>query len=229
VELTSSDWVYAKTKELLFYLLLHPSSTKEQIGLALWRDASPARLRSNLGVALHYLRRALGRPDWIVISGDHYSFNRSLIHWVDVEEFESNLARARQLPRAAAQTVESIDQTIELYRGDLLQDIDAEWCVPWREELRRKFLETLVTSSQALIAAGQYRKAAEMLRRALAQDDLSEVAHRELIRCYARMGEHGQALRHYQELVELMQRELDAAPDRETVALYERLRRGEEI
>ena len=68
-----------------------------------------------------------------------------------------------------------------------------------------------------------------MLRRALAQDDLSEVAHRELIRCYARMGEHGQALRHYQELVELMQRELDAAPDRETVALYERLRRGEEI
>jgi len=229
VELTSSDWVYAKTKELLFYLLFHPSSTKEQIGLALWRDASPARLRSSLGVAVHYLRRALGKPDWIILDGDHYSFNRSLPYWIDVEEFENNLERAKQLPRSAAQAVEWEDQTIGLYRGDFLQDIDAEWCVPWREELRRKLLDALISWSQSLIAASQYGQAAEMLRRALALDDLLEIAHRELIRCLARMGERGQALRHYQELVDLMQRELGAPPGRETSMLYERLRNGEEI
>src|SRR5438876_801473 len=53
--LTSSDWTYSRPQELFFYLLFHSPRTKEQIGLALWPDASPAKLRSNFRVALHAL------------------------------------------------------------------------------------------------------------------------------------------------------------------------------
>ncbi len=40
-DLAPSEWTYAKTRELLFYLLSHPSRTKEQIGLALWPTPPP--------------------------------------------------------------------------------------------------------------------------------------------------------------------------------------------
>jgi len=61
--LTPSQWGYAKPKELLFYLLSHPPRTKEQIGLALWPEASSSQLRSSLHRTLHHLRKALGRPE----------------------------------------------------------------------------------------------------------------------------------------------------------------------
>ena len=56
-----NDWTYAKARELLFYLVCHPSRSKEQIGLALWADASNAQLQNNFRVVLHHLRQALGQ------------------------------------------------------------------------------------------------------------------------------------------------------------------------
>jgi hypothetical protein len=65
-DLAPSEWTYVKSRELLFYLLSHPSRTKEQIGLALWPDASNAQLRSSFHRTLHHLRRALGEGGWIL-------------------------------------------------------------------------------------------------------------------------------------------------------------------
>jgi DNA-binding SARP family transcriptional activator len=56
-----------------------------------------------------------------------------------------------------------------------------------------------------------------------------EEAHRELMRCQAALGERGRAIRHYEELVELLDEQLGTAPALETRALHERLRAGEEV
>ena len=60
-------------------------------------------------------------------------------------------------------------------------------------------------------------------------DGFLEAAHRGLMRCLARQGELGQALRHYQSLVKLLQAEFDSPPAPETVDLYECLRYGDHI
>jgi DNA-binding SARP family transcriptional activator len=49
------------------------------------------------------------------------------------------------------------------------------------------------------------------------------------MRSYAALGERGQALRHYQTLVELLREELGSSPAPETTKLYERLREGADI
>ena len=65
--LPATSWTDAKPRELLLYFLCHPAGrTGEQIGLALWRDASPAQRRNAFHVTLHQLRGILGGPDWIV-------------------------------------------------------------------------------------------------------------------------------------------------------------------
>jgi len=59
---------------------------------------------------------------------------------------------------------------------------------------------------------------------------LLEEAHRGLMRCHAALGKRGRALKHYEELVELLEEKLGIPPAPETSALHERLRAtGEEV
>ncbi len=98
-----------------------------------------------------------------------------------------------------------------------------------REELRKEFLDALLLLGKYLFEQADYAQAAEVYQRILAQDNYLEIAHRELMRCLARQGETSQALRHYQMMAEVLQREVGAPPARETKTLYERLKRGEQV
>jgi non-specific serine/threonine protein kinase len=226
-----TTWPYARVKELLFYLVSHPARSKAQIGLALWPDASPAQLRNSLGTTLYHLRRALGDSQWIVFEEELYRFNRALNYRFDVETFESNLAQAVRLQaHTPERAIALLQEAIELYRGDFVEEyVAGEWFLLRREELRRKYLDGLLRLGQLLFAQGDYARAAEAYRRAVDKDEVLEEAHRELMRCYARLGERGQALRHYQTLAQLMQDALGSPPAPESAALYERLRRGDEV
>jgi predicted ATPase/DNA-binding SARP family transcriptional activator len=227
-ELVSADWRYAKSKELLFFLLCQPPQTKEQIGLALWPDASAAQLRNNLGVTLHYLRHALGRSEWIVFELEHYTFNRSLSYRFDLESFQSGLANAGRM--AGEPAMRCLEETLRLYHGDFAADLtDNDWPGARREELRREYLDALLQLGSRLLGAGRHTEAAEAYRAAIAADSYLEQAHRELMRCYARLGERGQAVRHYQGLLALLREQIQAAPAPETEALYEGIRRGEAV
>jgi predicted ATPase/DNA-binding SARP family transcriptional activator len=229
--LAASDWTYIKGRELLYYLLCHRPRTREQIGLALWPDASPAQLRSNLRATLYHLRRALGRSDWILFDGEHYAFNRSLPYWFDVEAFESAFAEVQQVPaKPPLQAVLSWEKALSLYRGDFLEDVEAgDWSLLQREALRRCNLEALLIVGKAHFAHEHYTQAARAFLQLLSHDSYHETAHRELMRCYARMGEQSRALQHYQALFAQMRAELGFAPDPATTDLYERLRRGEQV
>lgn len=229
-ELVSTDWKYAKAREMLLYLLCSPARTKEQIGVALWPDASPAQLYNNFRVVLYHVRQALGSPEWVVFESDQYSFNRSLNYRFDVEAFESACTLARQLHREhPAQALAHLQEATGIYRGDFLEDwSEGEWYLSRREELRREYLEALLLMGGLLFEDTRYAEAAETYRQAIDKDNYLEEAHRELMRCYVRLGERGRALRQYQDLVGLLRDELGAPPSRETKALFERLKRGAE-
>ncbi len=96
-----------------------------------------------------------------------------------------------------------------------------------QEELRREYGEALLLLGGLLFARERHAEAAEAYRKAIAHDGLVEEAHRGLMRCQAASGERGQALRHYEELVQLLDKRLGTAPAPETRDLYERLRAGE--
>jgi len=226
--LTSADWTYAKAREMLFYLLCSRPQTKEQIGLALWPDASEAQLHNNFRVTLHHLRRALGRHEWILFEDGSYRFNRSLAHWVDVEAFETHVAAAKK-SLDADQAIADLEAAVGMYRGDFLENLGSDWPMLHREELRRLHQEALLLLGRLLFAGERYAEAVEIYRRALAQDSYLETAHRGVMRCLVRLGERSLALRHFDGLVTLLKEEMGLPPARETVALAERLRDDNQI
>jgi hypothetical protein len=132
----------AKPRELLLYLLCHRAGrTGDQIGLAVWPDASPAERKNNLHVTLHQLRRILGRPDWIVFEEERYRVNPHHAVEFDGRQFEVQL-RAARAALARGRDAGPLARVLEMYRGDFLQDVPAgDWYREYRDRWRRLYEE----------------------------------------------------------------------------------------
>jgi len=221
--LTAADWGYAKPRELLFLLITSPPLTREQVGAALWPEFSSRQLGNALHTALRELRRALGDHEWIVYAAGHYSVNRDRTFDCDVDVFESSLAAAgRARPPSAG--LPDLRRAIAAYGGDFLAGMTTgEWAHVRRDELRRRFETALLAAGRMHMAAGKYQAAVTLFRRAVEHEPLNESAHRELMTCWAELGETARAVRHYAELTALLNDQVGVPPAAETTALAERL------
>ena len=219
----TADWGYAKPRELLFLLATSPPMTREQLGAALWPDLARQQLGNALHTALRGLRRALGDPGWVLYADGRYVFNSSRQHDCDVKAFEQALAAARRA-RPPAAALPDLQRALAAYGGDFLAGMAAgEWAQARRDELRRSFESALLATGRLHATAGRYQPAAAAFRRAAAHEPLNENAHRELMDCWTRLGETARAVRHYEELVALLQEQVGVPPAAETTALYRRL------
>jgi predicted ATPase/DNA-binding SARP family transcriptional activator len=223
VLVTAADWGYAKPRELLFLLASSPPLSREQIGAALWPDQPRQQLGNALHTALRDLRRALGDPGWVLYTGGRYQFNTAWGHECDVKAFEHAITAARRA-RPAAEALPHLQRAIAVYGGDFLDGMAAgEWAQVRCDELRRSFESALLATGRLHVAAGRHRPAAAVFRRAVAHEPLNETAHRELMSCWAELGETARAVRHYRELAEMLHSQVGVGPAAETTAVYERL------
>ena len=224
--LTAADWGYAKPRELMFLLVSSPPMTKDQIAAALWPDLARQQLGNALHTALRELRRAVGDPGWVVYANGHYRFDRARQHECDVTEFEDALLAARRA-RPAEAALPHLQRAIGVYGGDFLDGMSAgEWALVRRDELRRAFESALLAAGRLQTAAGRHQAAVTVFRRAVAHEPLNETAHRELMSSWARQGETARAVRHYEELTDLLRDQVGVPPAPETTALYRRLSTG---
>ncbi len=101
--------------------------------------------------------------------------------------------------------------------------------MPQRQLLQDNYLSVLDRLSRYYLDQEDYAACATVCRKMLAIDPCSEEAHRRLMRCYSRQGQHYLALRQYHLCVERLKEELDVPPMDETLALYMRIRAGEAV
>ncbi len=227
-EPSSGAWSSARTRELLVFLLLHPEgASKEEIGLALWPEASATQVRNSFHVTLHRLRAALGQAEWVSTESGRYRLDPALGVTFDVPRFEAQARASLAALRSRPEALTSLLEALGLYRGELLAgEAAGEWHLPLRERLQRLFLEGLAAAADTLEASDEPARAATLYRRWIAADDLAEHAYRRLMVCLERSGERAEALRLYKRLVTVLERELDVAPEPETVAIFERLQQA---
>ncbi len=224
--LAPADWGYAKPRELLCLFASSPPLSREQIGLALWPELAGGQLRNALHSALRQLRRTLGDGGWIGFTGGRYVLDESRPLDCDLHDFERALAAARAAhPPAAA--LPQLRRAIAAYGGDFLAGSTAgDWAVTRRAGLRRAYERALGAAGQLLMADGQVREAIDVYLRAIAHEPLDEAAHRALMECWAAAGQPARAMRHYEELRDLLRAEVGGAPAAQTTALYARLRKA---
>ncbi len=233
-----ANWPSGKGKCVFKYMAAnrgHPIP-KDVLMDLFWRDTDPNAARNNLNVAIHGLRQALRtmRPGFshILFQDDCYLLNPALGVWIDVEEFMQRYEAGQTLERQGklAEAVREYEAAEGLYQGDFLEeDIYEEWPMARREGLKDSYLFILDRLNRHYLEERRYTICIHLSQKILAKDNCREEAHRRLMRCYSRQGERNLALRQYHACVETLARELEVSPTQETVALYDRIRRGEAV
>jgi DNA-binding SARP family transcriptional activator len=203
---------------LLALLALRGGQRVDRSWLAelLWPDSSPELAFLNLRSSLNDLRRALRTEAVRLHSPTKHTLCLDLAETsVDLLDFDAAIARGGPTSLAAA---------AGLYRGPLLEGCAEEWVLAERQGREHALLRALEGLAEQALATGDAALAEQYLRRAVAVDRLREAAQRRLMEALAAGGNYGAALATYRELRHLLHRELNASPDPETQALFERIR-----
>jgi adenylate cyclase len=214
-----------KARALLAYLAVESGRphARERLAGMLWGETGDERARHNLRQCLSAIRRSCGPV--IVSQGNLLELDRSRCA-ADVIAFE-------QFAKATA--ADELLRCLDLYRGELLEDLEPrepvydEWLNLSRARLRKVACQVVDDLVRALADEGRDEEAINAIERRLAMDPCCEAAHRRLMELLVRVGRRSEALRQYRTCAEVLERELGAEPDAETRKLFANLQRTEPV
>jgi two-component SAPR family response regulator len=213
------QWTTTLSRDLFFCLFQHRSGQrKEEIGGIFWPEHPPQKLDAIFRSTLYRLRRSLFRES-VVFEDGVYRFNRDADYTSDVEEFERLLDQAEEA-MGSEREVKLLADAVELYRGAYLEGIYADWCALERQRLRDRYLNALESVAALRARQGYFQRAVEGYQKLVVEDPYREPAHRELMRCFYRLGDRAAAIRQYQTCVEILREDLGLSPEPDTEALY---------
>ena len=196
----------------------HPRPlSRDKLVSYLWPESGNDDARHLLRESLYILRSALG-DDAVLSTGDDLRLNPDRLT-CDLWEFEAALAREE--PEAA----------VLVYRGPFLSGFhlaDAEEFEPWaeaqRSRLARRYGQALEQLGERELRGGDPVRAVEWWSRRAGEDPYNSRITLRYMQALEASGDRAGALRHANAHSELLRTELDAVPEREVVALAERLR-----
>jgi two-component SAPR family response regulator len=220
--ITNSEWQTQAAKELFFLLLARPEGlTKEEISLIFWPDASYEESKFRFKNTIYRLRRAVIK-EIVILDQNVYRFNNKINYEYDVELFLKENAVANQVQEAVGK-LSHYREALKYYRGDYLAEIDSTWAMSPREYLRQIYLNILLQVSTIYFNQSNFEMAMDYCQRALSEDNLLEDAHRLAMKIYAAMGNRAGLVQQYQRCVEILEREINAAPSPQTLELFHNL------
>lgn len=235
-----------KVQELLGYLLVHRARphTRESLASLLWGETATDKSKKYLRQALWQLQSALeGQLDGkghggegvqataedgglLFAAHDWVRLNQSSDVWLDVEVFERAFAlvQGKAGHDLDAESKRIVQEAAELYKGDLLEGWYQDWCLYERERLQNMYLVMLDKLISYSEAHRDYESGLLYGSLILRYDRARERTHRQLMHLHYMSGDRTAALRQYERCVASLHDELDVAPDRRTVALYQQIR-----
>ena len=223
----ATAWQQRRAAAVVKLLALQPQYRlhREVLMETLWPDLESDQAANNLRVAMHRARQRLddaGAPPgrFLTRRQDDVVLADPSDVVVDVQRF-SEAAQTAWVDNNPSLT----QAAVNLYTGDLLpEDPYEEWAAHRRTDMRISYLALLSRLAQLHEARNEDNAAIAATQQLLATEPLDEAAHASLMRRYARIGAHSQALAQYDALTALLARELDAEPDESTTALRDEIR-----
>jgi DNA-binding SARP family transcriptional activator len=218
--MASGDLLWRKPLALLIYLARSDrrGRTREHLSSLLWPDRPDADARHSLNEALRTIRHHAGKSA-ITTTGGQVRLLAGTVR-LDVDQLNALVSRGEW--SAAAELV-----TGDFLEGFAVPDASAfeDWLAAERAAWRERSVAVLVRHVDELLRAGRAQEASAVARRATALEPHSEQALRAAMRSLALAGDRAAALDACDRFRARLADALGAAPEAETVALAERVRR----
>ena len=199
----------------------------------LWPDIEYRRARQNLYVTVTALRQALCQqedgPQYVVAQAGSLAFNEEYVS-SDLARFDA-LARDVLLKRTAVssrQIVESCLRIEELYKGPLFvpEFGDVSQFVRMRRFYESRFIDCMMRGVDAALEEEDLPSASWLAEAAVKQAPTREDVVRHVMKVMALEGRRREVVELYSSHMYYLQHELNAEPEAETRALYEKIVEG---
>lgn len=217
-----------RARELLAYLLIHRQRAHRREALAerLWGGAA-GEPRRTLRQALWHLHAALGPAAPLVapLAGGWLRVDSTVGLWLDLSDFEACWSELESESDRwpAAESCSRLQQTLALYRGELLEGSGWEWCLAERARVRDLFL-ALADRAMAWCVHSKPAAAVRLGYEILRHEAAHERTHQDLMRLHALSGDRAGALRQFERCEAALRTELGVEPSRATRELLARIR-----
>lgn len=220
-----------RASDLIAFLALHPAPhRRDAVAEALWPSCARENSRKYLRRSLWQARQALAPADGgraLECDGDWLSLCAYRGVWVDVWELDrayDELAAADHNGTGDVQLLSRALDAAGLYRGDLLEGWDEEWCGVARERYRSIYVSVLEWAVDCCERLGRSLLAQRCCHLLLDLDPAHEWAHRVLMELLWAAGDRTGALRQFDQCAAALDRELGVLPAAATAQLYRRVR-----
>ena len=228
----AKEWGRDKTIQLLQYLISNRQRNalhKEKIMDHLWDEGDDRDFK----VALHGINKALEperpsrtEPSYILRQGVSYQLNLEKI-WIDTEALENYIIIGNaSLGTDITTAKKAYKFAIEIYQGVYLPNrIYEDWSSEEREKVQLLILSAYITLAELLLEENPL-ESIRLSQKALSIDPTWEDAYRLQVQGYLAKGNRPQAIKTYQNCVNVLEEEFGIDPLPETKKL---IREIEEI
>ncbi len=226
----TDDWPTMKVIRLFLRLALAGGPvSSELLSEEFWPEAGGENARNSLRNALSQVRRAVrtllkdpkAEVVWRDRKGDQVCLVVNCIF--DFQRFEAVLENAQTAYKQSnrAESREFLAQALRLYRGEFLHNFEDEEFTSRRIRLQEMKLRALALQTHLDLEERDFESAEISARELLLLDDLREDSHTLLLRALAGSGRSAEAVAHYEQAVDLFEREIGVAPARLKSGLVE--------
>lgn len=226
-EITNTNWVRKKSRDLLIYLAhLGISAEKDRIIEALWPETDYQQANAIFHTTLHNLRRVLaiqsGRTDLIQFTGGGYLFSPESF-LIDKVYFQQMLSVVGHDNSFREENVSLMEGAVALYRGDYLEGMDYSWVLPEQEYLRQLHNRARDSLSLYYLNRHDNMQAIVHLERLVQDNPLTEEYYHRLLTAYAEIGDIQSINLKYHRMESVFREELGISPSKKIQESYRRL------
>ncbi|WML31997.1 AAA family ATPase [Neobacillus sp. OS1-32] len=201
---------YGKAEALFYYLVVNKYASRDQLANLLWADMEDKIAKKNLRNALYTLKKLFKDIEVFSYNGlSAVCLNPDVIIESDYDEFIQN------------------DHNVEVFKGEFLQGMTVKdaveferWMYKVRDECNFIYSERLWNQLTEHKQNKNYFQLENICRKIIELDEYDESGYIELMNCYKEQQKYSNAIVIYNDLSDLLLRELDIAPNDETQKVY---------
>lgn len=217
-------WSSKKAKELLAYFILHSEQNLDKwiIGEALWPENNDKNVNNGFHTTLHRLRNILSAEEIDFQLGSEKGKHHGYIYtptMIECDVFQFNDFIARNLT-VNCDTIHEFESIRQLFRGELLSELECLWCIPQREKYLQVMLDILENMGIYYLQNTKYKNAYLIFMQSLSLDYSCEATHQHVLEALFLQKNKLGLMNHYKNFHNFFIKELDTEPDSTSLKLY---------
>lgn len=202
---------YKKAEGLFYYICHEKKTTRDKAAHLLWADNDEQAARKNLRNAIYQIRKMLGQDILILHGNTMIELNQDMVH-VDIDDLNET------------SIIEKYEDTF-LGRYYIKNCVEYEyWVEKTKAFYRQMYIRSIHENVNFCARTQDFERLSHMVERFYIIPILEENIYRSIMMVYYTSGHYNDALRIYQNLQELLRRELECEPESETTRLYEEIK-----